>query len=230
MRDRDDGARVRLQMVLEPRHRLGIEMVGRLVEQQQVRRLQQQAAQRDTPPFAARQRRDVALTRRQPQRVHRHLHLRIEVPGPRGLDPILQLALLVEGLFHLLGRQLLAEPGRDRIVGLEQCTNGRDAFVDVPAHVLVSVQRRLLRKMADGDALGRKRLALHVGVQAGHHPQQRALAGAVQSEHADLGAGQERQPDVVEHDMVGLVHLAQPLHGVDELRHGTSTARPARRK
>ena len=49
--------------------------------------------------------------------------------------------------------------------------------------------------------------------------EQRALAGAVQAEHADLRAGEERQPDVLEDDVVGLVNLAQPLHGVDELRH-----------
>ena len=56
-------------------------------------------------------------------------------------------------------------------------------------------------------------------VLARHDPQQRALARAVQAEHADLGAGQKRQPDVLENDVVGLVNLAQPLHGVDELRH-----------
>ena len=60
-------------------------------------------------------------------------------------------------------------------------------------------------------------------VLAGHDPQQRALAGAVQAEHADLRAGEEREPDVLEDDVVGLVNLAQTLHGVDELRHSSDS-------
>ena len=43
--DGDDGARVVLQKALEPGDRFRVEMVGRLVEQQQIRRLQQQPAQ-----------------------------------------------------------------------------------------------------------------------------------------------------------------------------------------
>ena len=56
-------------------------------------------------------------------------------------------------------------------------------------------------------------------VLARHDAQQRALARAVQAEHADLRAGQKRQPDVLEDDVVGRVNLPEPLHGVDELRH-----------
>ena len=43
------------------------------------------------------------------------------------------------------------------------------------------------------------------------------LPDAVQAEHADLGAGEEREPDVAENLVVGLVDLPEPLHGVDEL-------------
>ena len=53
--DGDDRARVVLEEALEPGDRFGVEMVGRLVEQQQVGRLQQQPAQRDAAALAARQ-------------------------------------------------------------------------------------------------------------------------------------------------------------------------------
>src|SRR5581483_11275427 len=43
----DDRARIDLQVMLEPGHRFGIEMVGRLVEQKNVRLLQQEPAERD---------------------------------------------------------------------------------------------------------------------------------------------------------------------------------------
>src|SRR4051794_26772992 len=47
VRDGDDRARVLGEVALEPRDRLGVEVVGRLVEEQQVGRAQEQAAQRD---------------------------------------------------------------------------------------------------------------------------------------------------------------------------------------
>ena len=50
--DRDDGALVLLEVALEPRDRLGVEVVGRLVEEQQVGRREQQPAQRDAPALA----------------------------------------------------------------------------------------------------------------------------------------------------------------------------------
>ena len=53
VRDGDDGARVVGEEALEPRDRLGVEMVRRLVEQQQIRRRQQQpasATRRRSPP------------------------------------------------------------------------------------------------------------------------------------------------------------------------------------
>ena len=52
---RDDRARVLLQGPLEPGDRLGVEVVGRLVEEEQVGPGQQQPAQRDPPALAARQ-------------------------------------------------------------------------------------------------------------------------------------------------------------------------------
>ena len=120
VRDRDDGARVVLEKALEPGDRFGVEMVGRLVEQQQVRRSQQQAAQRDTAPLAAGEGRDIRVRRRQAQRVHRELDARVEVPALRRFDLVLNLALLLEDLVHLLGRQILAELGVDLVVAVQQ--------------------------------------------------------------------------------------------------------------
>ena len=54
---RDDGARVVREVALEPGDRLGVEMVRRLVEEQQVGRREQQPAERDAAPLAAGERR-----------------------------------------------------------------------------------------------------------------------------------------------------------------------------
>ena len=53
VRDGDDRPLVFLQMLFEPRDGFGIEMIGRLVKQQNIGFLQQQAAQRDAPFFTA---------------------------------------------------------------------------------------------------------------------------------------------------------------------------------
>src|SRR6185437_2500109 len=65
VRDGDHGARVLLEITLEPADRFGIEMVGRLIEQQHVGRGEQQAAERDTAPLSSREGRDARLPRRQ---------------------------------------------------------------------------------------------------------------------------------------------------------------------
>jgi hypothetical protein len=78
-----------------------------------------------------------------------------------------------------------------------------------------------LGQKTDADPVCRPGLADKLLVLAGHDPQQCALAGAVQAEHADFRAWQERQPDILQDDMVGRVNLPEPFHGVDEL-HGVT--------
>ena len=95
-----------------------------------------------------------------------------------------------------------------------------DAFFDVAEHGLRGIEPRLLRQEPDADALGRPRFADELLLLPRHDPQQRALARAVEAEHADLRPGQEREPDVLEDDVVGKMDLPEPFHGVDELRHG----------
>ena len=51
--DDQDGARIIAQMAFQPVHALGVEMVGRLVEQQQIGLVEQQPAQRDAALLAA---------------------------------------------------------------------------------------------------------------------------------------------------------------------------------
>ena len=97
MRDRDDRALVVGEEALEPEHRLRVEVVRRLVEQQQVGRARAAAgrarrggARRPTAIV------DVAVAVGEPQRVHRVVELRLELPGVAAVDLILHLRLLGE--------------------------------------------------------------------------------------------------------------------------------------
>ena len=234
MCDRDDGAGVAVEELLEPRDRFRVEMVGRLVQQQHVRFRQQQPAECDAAALAAGQLRDVGVPFGQPQRIGRHLELAIDFPAVRRVDLVLQFALLLEQRRHLVVVERFGETIADLVEALHERERSRDAFLDEFADGLGRVEFRLLRQVTDLDAGLRPGLALDLGVDAGHDPQQGRLAGAVQAEHADLRAGEKAQGDVAQdvplrwHDLPDLVHRIYVLgHVAFRSRKGTGIIREA---
>ena len=223
--DGHHGARVLLQRALQPGHRLGVEVVGRLVEQQEVRLGEEQAAQRDPAPFAARERGHVGVARRQAQGVHGDLEGALEVPGARGVDLGLQVGLLgQEGVDVGVGR---AERRADVVVAVHQRLHLAHPVGHVPGHVLVRVELGLLGQVADGEAGREPGLAAEAVVLAGHDAQQRGLARSVGADHADLRPRIEGQVDALEHLAVGRIEACETAHGVDELGgHGDQCAPP----
>ena len=153
--DGQDRARVGGQVLLEPLHALGVEVVGRLVEQQQVRLGQQQLAQRHPAALTAGQMGHRLVGRRAAQRVHRLLELRVDVPGVGGVELLLQLAHLVHQLVGVVGGHQLG----DLVVPVELALD-RHALLDVLADGLGLVQLRLLLQDADGGAGGQERVAV----------------------------------------------------------------------
>jgi hypothetical protein len=196
-------------MAFEPVHGLGVEMVGRLVQQQQFRLLQQQLAQRDAALLAARQVGDLGGVRRADQGLHGLVDLGIEIPQALGLDLVLQHRHLVRGLVGIVHREL--------VVAVEHGLLSGDAFHHALAHGLGGIELRLLGQVADAGAFRHEALATELGVDACHDPQQRALAGPVDAQHADLGVGIKRQVDVLQYLPVARISLGETLHVVDEL-------------
>jgi hypothetical protein len=125
--------------------------------------------------------------------------------------------LLLQELVHRLGRHVLAQLHVQLVVAIEQRLDFRHAFFDVAFDVFGGIEARFLLQEADRDAIGRKCLADELVILARHDLQQRALARAVQSEHADLGTGQKREPDVLENNGVGRMNLPETFHRVDVL-------------
>ena len=95
MRHGDDCARVLLQVLLEPVDALGVEVVGGLVQQQDVGLLEQQAAQRHSPSLASAEGGNLLVVGRTPQGVHGPLQLIVDVPGVGGVEAVLELGLAV---------------------------------------------------------------------------------------------------------------------------------------
>ena len=214
--DREDGTGVRGEVLLEPQHGLGVQVVGGLVEQQQVRLLEQQLAQRHTAALATGEHGDVRVRRRAAQRVHRLLELRVELPRVGVVDGFLQLAHLGQQRVEVgvgLGHQ-----AADLVEAVDLGLDVGHGLLDVAEDRLLLVERRLLLKDADGVPGREPRLTVRRRVEARHDLEDRRLAGAVRADDADLRARQEVQRHVVEDDLVA-VRLARLVHGVDELSH-----------
>ena len=214
--DGDDGAGVLLEVLLEPLHALGVEVVGRLVEQEQVGLLQEQLAQRHTTLLATGEHAHVGIGRGAAQGVHRLLELRVEVPGIAVVDLLLELAhFRHQGVEVRIG---IGHLGRDVVEAVDHGLGLRHALLDVFQDGLGLVEHGLLHEDAHGEARGENRVAIGHLVDAGHDLEERGLARAVGADHADLGSRQEGQRHVVEDDLVA-VRLACLAEGVDELGH-----------
>ena len=158
MGDRDDRAGIILQMMFEPGHRFGVEMVGRLVEQQNVGLLQQQAAQGHTAALAAGENFHRRLRRRAAQRIHRHLQPRVQIPGVEMIELLLHLALAFEQLVHVVVGHFLGELGVDLFKFFEQVDGLLHRFFDHLAHRARVVDQRLLLQISRRYSPARARL------------------------------------------------------------------------
>ena len=217
MGDGDHGAWIILQEALQPGHRFGVEVIGRFVKQQHVRLGQQQAAQGDAAFFATGQLGHVCIPGRQAQGVGGDIQGAVEIMAVGGVQIGFEVGLFGGQLVEIgLG---IGIGGVDFVEPRQGVFDRRDRFLDVAAHVLAGVELWLLRQEADMDAGLRTGLAENIGIDAGHDAQQGGFARAVQTEYANLGAGEERQGNILEDLALGRDNLAHAVHGVDVLGH-----------
>ena len=125
-------------MTLQPGDALRVEVVGRLVQQQQVGARQQQPAQRHAPPLTAGQPGHLAVARRTAQGVHGDVDGPVEVPGVGGVDLFLELGLLRQQRIEVgvgVGHQ-----AADLVEAVDQGLGFAQPLHDVLRHRLVGVQ------------------------------------------------------------------------------------------
>jgi hypothetical protein len=210
------GAGETQQVLLQPLHGFGVEVVGGFVEQQHVGLRQQQLAQRDATLLAAGEVLDRGIPGRQAQRVGGDFELGFAVGargGDDGFQPRLLLGELVEvGILFRVGGIHGFELG----LGFHDLAH---AGFDLLAHGLGRVELRLLRQVADAQVRQVLHLALELGVGLGHDAQHGRLAGTVEAEQADLGAGEEGQRDVLDDLALRGDDLAHAEHGHYVLGH-----------
>jgi hypothetical protein len=119
--------------------------------------------------------------------------LAVQIPGIPVIQVLLQPAQLLPEVIGIDGRQL---PGGFAVALYEGLRPG-DAFLDVAGHGPGLVQRGFLQQHPSGIAGRQADLSVRWLLQAGHHPQQHRLAGAVRPGDASLRAGQELQRHVI---------------------------------
>ena len=221
MGDGQDGAGVGRQAALEPLHRLGVEVVGGLVEEQQVGLLEQQLAQRDATTLTAGEVVDEDVRRRAAQRVHRLVEPAVDVRGVGVVERGLEVAgFLHEGVLVGVGVA-------DLHVGVLETLHLRldlvDGLLDVVEDRRALGQGRLLLEHPDRGVRVDDRVAVVGVLEPGHDLEEGRLAGPVGPDDTDLRAVQERQRDVVEDHFVtvGLAHIAQREDVLSHVRNPT---------
>lgn len=218
VRDDEHGVRIFLQVALEPERAFEVEVVGRLVKEEQVRLGEQDARQRHAHPPAAREVGAGAKLRlgveTQPLQDRRGAAL-----GRPGVD---------------IGQTMLDLGDPVRIGGGLGLLHQRGAFGIGGQHRVEKRSRgggHLLRHAADARAGGQGDLAPFQRELAPDQPEERGLAGAVTADEADLVAGGNRSGGALKErpslDRVGDVRNAQHGQGDGPPRSGCQRRRAA---
>ena len=109
--------------------------------------------------------------------------------------------------------------GIDLVQLLHRLLEVPQPLFDIAAHILVGIELRLLRQIANLDAGLGACFTLDLGIDAGHDAQQRRFTGAVETQHANLCAGVEGEGDITQDLPFGRNDLADAIHSVDILGH-----------
>ena len=141
--------------------------------------------------------------------------------GDNGFEARLFFGQLVEvGIFFGIGRIYRFELG----LGLHDFTH---AGFDLFAYGLGGVEFGFLRQITDLHTGQMLDFAVKFLVGTGHDAQYGGLAGAVQAEQADLGAGEEGQGNVLDDLALGRDDFAHAEHGHYILSHDLNLLRVA---
>ena len=226
--DDHGAARALGDEALQPLQAVEVEVVGRLVEQQDVEAREQDRRERGAGGLPAGERGRLQREQRrvEPEVAQHRLGARLEV-GAAEREPALErVGVGVRGA-GLLGRHRVGRLVHERVGGRDAGA-AREVVVDALAGSAVG----LLRQVAGG--AGRQADRAPVGaVDAGEQAQQRRLPGPVGADHAEDVAGRDGRRDAGEHRRrpVRLVQLARDQragHAIEPTRRAVRTPRVRR--
>jgi hypothetical protein len=196
--EHDRAARAR-QSVLEPRRRVGVQMVGRLVEDRHVRACNEQLRERDAAPFAAASRAAGSIDVSNAELVEKTERFVPALPPAQALHGVVERGLLGEQGVYGAGVGLQAF-GHFR-VACGRLAPGRQGILDDLAGARIGVKLRLLGQVADREASPHAERAAVGRFEAGQNSHERRLARAVGSDKAHLFAARKGEGGVFQNDL-----------------------------
>ena len=195
MRDDDDGAVEAGHEPLEAREAGEVEIVRRLVEQQDVGVAEQDRRERRPSRLSAGKRRGRAVEiRAQPQLAEGLLRTQLEVAAAAGEE-------LVERRAVLAGERRIRFEPRGELVHATFRLGDSGAAREVAAQRLAGPRVSLLRQQGDRDAGCAVDRAPVRRVEAGEQTQERRLARTVRPDEPDARPRRNDEVDVRENDM-----------------------------
>ena len=201
VRHQDKSVGITFKVLFQPVARLEIEVVGGLIEQQQIGLDQQELGQRDAHLPAARKllRRTRLILARESQAVEHGARSRREriavAPLELGLQAVVALGDAL--VFFARGvevRHLMRERFH-LLFHVEQVPKHRKALFE---HAAAGQRKAVLRKVSSGDTLGGGERSIVKRLEAGQNLQQRRLAGAVSAHQADTVARRQEPVEALE--------------------------------
>ena len=119
MSDDDDGAREGAQFFFEPGDGLCVEVVGRFVQQEQVRFGEKCLAEGDAAPFAARKFCDIGVHGREGESRCSDIKEVVEVPSVQAVDFVLKkVELVIEFILFFFGEGVVSHFFHDGVVSV----------------------------------------------------------------------------------------------------------------
>ena len=200
VRDEDHAGVERLQLALQPLEARDVEVVRRLVEQDQVGVAAERARQRGARQLPARERgeRTVEVDLREAQPAHDGVRALAPRVAPGVLEPRLRFAVAAE-------RRRVVRAGAHRLLEPPQLLLRRDQVARTREDVLAERERAVERRplVVQRDArplLERELAAVELGLSR-QKPEQGRLAGPVRAGERDAVAALDLEGDAVEQDV-----------------------------
>ena len=178
-------------MRLEPLDTLCIKVVGRLVEEQDVRLAEQQSAQGNPSSLASAEGGNLRIGRRALECVHGPLQLRVNLPSSAMLYLLGELSLPLYQCVHGVVVHRFAELEIDLLVFLEQVHDFLHTFLHDLYHCLVRVHLGLLLQIAYSISRSPDHFSLVALLHSCDYFHQRGFSGAVQTDDAYFGPVKE---------------------------------------
>ena len=137
-----------LQMCFEPLDTLGVEVVGRFVEEEYIRLFEQETAQCYPTSFSTTEVGDFGICRRALERIHGSFQLGVDFPSSAVFDFLCQLALPLDEFVHLVIAHRLTELEVNLFVFLQDIHNLLNAFLNHFQYGFLRIHLRFLLQVA----------------------------------------------------------------------------------